>query len=266
MRKKFNTLACLFVSLIMLDSAHAMKRGLDDPTNPPSKRQKPESAVPEKLPFEDEANQLDSGYRSVLDTICGKYLESKATVPHGNHINITVQGNGKLEEYFHLEPTEFQPLWRKLLKDLRVKEGERNLIADPGENTDKEIVDIILKAIPEQWEDNLYMLLSSPFFGGFHSKAYIELKINKLRQNSPCRDSGTIFFCNNQLVLIFDTIKAKDSEPNTRELVREERVFEFQLGGEAGLLVDVITKDVVDIEDIFYYMTPRLAPYKILED
>lgn len=266
MRKKFNILTCLFVTLMMLDSAHAMKRGLDDPTDPPSKRPKTQSAAPERLPFQDEADQLDSGYLSVLDSICVKYLGSKATIPHGNHINLIVQANGKLEEYFHLEPPEFQQLWHKLLKDLAVKEEEKNLFADTVKNTNKEIVDIILKAIPQQWEDNLYILLSSPFFGGFHSKEYIEVKINNLRRSSGFRDFGTIFFCNNQLILIFDTYKAKDSEPNVRELIREERVFEFQPGGDTGLIVDVITKEVLDIEDIFDYMAPKLVPYKILED
>jgi len=110
----------MFISLLAFQGAHAMKRKNEDNANrPPEKEQKIEESQ-KKLPFEDEANQLDLGYINELDKIYEKFLASVIAIPNGHHLRLATNAGAKLDEYFHLEPPEFQKLWKNFLGKMRI--------------------------------------------------------------------------------------------------------------------------------------------------
>ena len=252
MRKNMKLFRCLCILLFVFDNAYAMKRN-HDPENQEdqdNKRLKTAevSEAPRPSPFEEEAKYLSPKYHDILASILPKFLEIKQAMPHGHHIQLTLQANASIDDYFHLEPPEFQKRWRALLSDMRLSKD----IGLKEDKINEQIVTLLLKAFPDQWEDNLFLLLLSPFFAGFHSRAYIEEKINSYEnQGQP---KGIIFFDDNKLIWI----SRKGSNP-----VDQERVLEFVANTDVGTVYDVTVREEIDIEDFLEAMSAKgFTPYK----
>lgn len=117
---KFSSLICImFVSLMAFQSANAMKRTSENDGNAAKKPRIENEIVQNSYGFNDEAAQLNPKYLDVLDEILASYLPLKKTIENGHHLMLYVKAGEKIDNYFHLEPPEFQQKWKDFLRKMR---------------------------------------------------------------------------------------------------------------------------------------------------